>query len=149
MTDYLLEKRFDDRDTAEDAATQFIDFCKGRAWVLTDVGADTYGFTHRTFLEYFAASPARQERIQAPKRFSLFCFPLFEAGTAEIVPQLAVQILGRSVEDGADDFLELCVGRARSPSVAGRRQLSSFSARALEFVVPRPSVLRGTSPAAW
>ncbi len=56
MTEYLLRKRFDQEEDAEQAATEFIDFCKGRAWVLTDVGSNLYGFTHRTFLEYFAAS---------------------------------------------------------------------------------------------
>jgi hypothetical protein len=39
---YLLEKRFDDADIAESAAEEFIDFCKGRAWVLTDVGEEKY-----------------------------------------------------------------------------------------------------------
>jgi predicted NACHT family NTPase len=58
---YLLEKRFEDEDEARAAAENFIDFCSGRAWVLTDVGTTAEGerlfaFTHRTFLEYFAAS---------------------------------------------------------------------------------------------
>jgi hypothetical protein len=42
------------------AAHEFITFCRGRAWILTDVGTDPadiplYNFTHRTFCEYFTA----------------------------------------------------------------------------------------------
>jgi hypothetical protein len=53
-TDYLCPKRFEDRDEAEGAAKQFIEFCRGRAWVFTDTGTTKegdrlYQFTHRTF----------------------------------------------------------------------------------------------------
>jgi predicted NACHT family NTPase len=58
--DYLCPKRFEDRDEAEQAAREFIEFCRGRAWVFTDTGTTKegdglYQFTHRTFLEYFTA----------------------------------------------------------------------------------------------
>jgi hypothetical protein len=57
---YLSEWQFNDMVLAERAATEFMRFCKGRAWVLSDVGTDKAGvslfqFTHRTFLEYFTA----------------------------------------------------------------------------------------------
>ena len=67
MKAYLREKRFDSDDSAEQAANEFIDFCKGRAWVLTDVGSELYGFTHRTFLEYFAASQSFREQPDAQR----------------------------------------------------------------------------------
>lgn len=140
MTDYLLEKRFEDRESAEDAALQFIDFCKGRAWVLTEVGADTFGFTHRTFLEYFAASQLVRTN-PGPKPLFDRLRSSIESATAEVVPQLALQILGRQVEDGADNFLEICVNAANADE-RNARQLTSFAARALEFVVPRPAIVR-------
>ncbi len=57
---FLRQKRYDDQNEAEAIARQFIEFCKGRAWVFTDTGTTKegealYQFTHRTFLEYFAA----------------------------------------------------------------------------------------------
>lgn len=60
-TEYLCLKRFEDRDEAEMAARQFVEFCRDRAWVFTQVGTTgsghgLYQFTHRTFLEYFAAA---------------------------------------------------------------------------------------------
>jgi len=44
-----------------DAAREFVDFCRGRMWVFSDAGTTAsgerlYAFTHRTFLEYFAAA---------------------------------------------------------------------------------------------
>ena len=60
LTDFLNRERFANREDAENAASSFIDFCTGRAWVLTNINSDQtgelYGFTHRTFLEYFAAT---------------------------------------------------------------------------------------------
>lgn len=142
MTKYLLEKRFDLAEDAEEAATQFIDFCKGRAWVLTDVGAELYGFTHRTFLEYFAAS--QLVRIHhAPDRLLDALWAHLAAAEWDVVAQLAVQMIGKSIEDGADDFLALLVERAvEVPEVEARSNYLSFACRALEFVVPRPPVMR-------
>jgi hypothetical protein len=139
---YLLEKRFDDPDVAERAAEEFIDFCKGRAWVLTDVGHEKYGFTHRTFLEYFSASQLvrlnpRPEALFAVLRDHL-CAREWDA-----VAQLALQILGRTVEDGADDFLKITIQAAASVDGHSRVNLLSFASRALQFIVPRPEVVRG------
>ena len=58
--EYLLDRLYENEYEAEEAAKDFIYFCKGRAWVLTDTGTtkkgeNIYQFTHRTFLEYFTA----------------------------------------------------------------------------------------------
>jgi hypothetical protein len=142
MKTYLLRKRFDDEEAAEQAATEFIDFCKGRAWVLTDVGAELYGFTHRTFLEYFAAS--QLVRLHPNARALLDeLWPHIVRAEWDVVAQLALQILGKSVEDGADDFLELLLERTgHTSAVAEQSGALSFACRALAFIVPRPPVLR-------
>ena len=138
---YLLEKRFDDADVAEAAAEEFIDFCKGRAWVLTDVGEEKYGFTHRTFLEYFSASQLVRLHPGAEQLFTALRDRL-SARELDVVGQLALQILGRTVEDGADDFLQLTVEAASSVAPLERVNLLSFASRALQFIVPKPNVLR-------
>jgi predicted NACHT family NTPase len=61
VTGYLHGRRFDHPDDAASAAREFVAFCRGRAWVFTEVGSDAQGdalftFTHRTFMEYFAAA---------------------------------------------------------------------------------------------
>jgi NACHT domain len=141
IKNYLLEKRFDDADVAEGAAEEFIDFCKGRAWVLTDVGEEKYGFTHRTFLEYFSASQLVRLNPSAERLFGALEGHL-SAREWDVVAQLALQILGRTVEDGADNFLDLTILAANSAEPAQKVNLLSFAARALHFIVPRPAVLR-------
>ena len=142
IKNYLLEKRFDDADIAETAANEFIDFCKGRAWVLTDVGEEQYGFTHRTFLEYFSANQLVRLYTSADRLFPVLRDRLI-ASEWDVVAQLALQILGRTVEDGADDFLKLTVEAADSAAdPSAKANLLSFASRALQFIVPRPNVLR-------
>jgi NACHT domain len=142
MTQYLLAKRFDNEEDAEQAATEFIDFCKGRAWVLTDIGAELYGFTHRTFLEYFAANQLVRLNPNAQALVNEL-WPRIVSAEWDVLAQLAVQILGKTVEDGADDFLDALLQRLdvshESPETINSL---SFACRALEFIVPRPSVLR-------
>lgn len=142
VKDYLLKKRYDNEEDAEQAATDFIDFCKGRAWVLTDVGSELYGFTHRTFLEYFAASQLVRTKRDA-KALLTKLWPHIRRAEWEVVAQLAVQILGRFVDDGADDFLELVLTRAHnSKNKTESYNAIAFSCRSLNFIVPRPPVLR-------
>lgn len=134
MKGYLLQKRFDVEEDAEQAATEFIDFCKGRAWVLTDVGAELYGFTHRTFLEYFAASQLVKLHPSADRLFEEL-WPRVAHYEWDVVAQLATQILGKTVEDGADDLLDNLVARSLEASDMDERLAGlSFASRALEFV---------------
>lgn len=139
LTKYLRDKRFDTDEEAESAAIQFIEFCEGRAWVLTDVGAQTYGFTHRTFLEYFAASQLVRLHTSAETLYGELRTKI-RSGASDVVAQLSVQILGRTTEDGADDFLKLVVSDIDGVSDENVN-LASFAGRALNFVVPRPQVL--------
>ena len=141
IKNYLLDKRFDDADIAEAAAEGFIDFCKGRAWVLTDVGEEKYGFTHRTFLEYFSASQLVRLHTSADRLFDVLRDRLI-ARQWDVVAQLALQILGRTVEDGSDDFLSLTIEAANTAEPLAKANLVLFASKALQFIVPRPDVLR-------
>jgi hypothetical protein len=142
MKSYLLEKRFDDEYEAENAATEFIDFCKGRAWVLTDIGSELYGFTHRTFLEYFAASQIVRLNPDPTKLFT-YLEKRLKGGGWEVVAQLALQIINKTVEDGADDFLEVLLKKVETLDDARLKTVHlAFSTQALTYIVPRPPVLR-------
>ncbi|KAM3098991.1 NACHT domain-containing protein, partial [Phormidesmis sp. 146-35] len=52
LTDYLRDQGFGE---PREKANRLIDQLRHRNWILCDRGADTYGFVHRTFLEYFCA----------------------------------------------------------------------------------------------
>jgi hypothetical protein len=142
MKGYLLKKRFDNEEEAENAAVEFVDFCKGRAWVLTDVGAELYGFTHRTFLEYFAASQIVRENTD-PARLFDYLVERLRSGGWEVVAQLALQILNKAVEDGADDFLDILLAyAAEDTEFPVKSKLLAFATQSLTYIVPRPDVLR-------
>ncbi|WP_406244209.1 NACHT domain-containing protein [Streptomyces anulatus] len=146
MTQFLVEKRFDDEAVAEDAANQFVDFCTGRAWVLTDMGADThqslYAFTHRTFLEYFAATQLVRKNHTPEKLFDVL-HARISAQEWEVVAQLALQILSQNVDDGGDDFLEMVLAAIQdTDSLSKKINLVTFAARSLGFMVPRPQIIQ-------
>ncbi|MBB6393538.1 energy-coupling factor transporter ATP-binding protein EcfA2 [Actinomadura coerulea] len=142
----VLASRYEDEDEAYQAADEFLDFCAGRAWVLTDVGSNSlqplYGFTHRTFLEFFAASQLVKQNPQ-PKAVWEKIRTHVNDGTWEIVSQLAIQILDRNYEGGADAILSMIVDEAkRSSSAATRAIYLSFAIRNLETVFPGANIIK-------
>ena len=123
-------------------ADDFLEFCTGRAWILTDVGITAgepiYGFAHRTFLEYFAAeylvrSHPRPEDIWAALRRHLV------TGEWEVIAQIALHLLDRSFDRGADNFLRLALTDERS-TPAEREHIRDFVCRALEEVPVAPDI---------
>lgn len=144
-TEYLVSWRYEDADEAERAARGFIDFCKGRAWVFTDVGTTASGeplfqFTHRTFLEYFAAGHLVRKFASAEALAAALLDRLAQEEW-DMVAQLAVQMLNENIEGAADEFLVKVVDAAEADSVAGRN-LIAFAVRCLAFVVPNPKVTK-------
>lgn len=139
--DYLLERRFDDRDEAEMAARQFIDFCKGRAWVFTDTGAGLYQFTHRTFLEYFTAFHLVR-RHSSPESLLDVLIERIAKREWDIVSQLAIQLLNKFSEGAGDEILTTLVDRAKQLNVTRVESwnLISFAVRCLDFIVPSSRV---------
>ncbi|MFE2976457.1 NACHT domain-containing protein [Streptomyces sp. NPDC059258] len=142
---FLLAKRFEDEDEAENAATEFVDFCTGRAWVLSNVGSDDtqelYGFTHRTFLEYFAANQLVRLNPTAAQLFSRLRKKIAHAEW-DVVSQLALQIIGNNTENGMDNFLERVIQESNSAPPDERANLIAFAGRSLSFAVPNPILVR-------
>jgi hypothetical protein len=149
LANHLMAKQFDE-DEAIAAAEQFVEFCTGRAWILTDVGAtDTeprYGFTHRTFMEYFAAEYLARTHPTAHHLWEALR-PQVLSGEWEIVAQIVLQLLDRNVDGGADDLLRLVL--AEIPVDHHQRsQLHGFAARTLGYVQPGHDVIREVTAAA-
>ncbi len=138
-----LEPAFSSLPEAEQAARQFIEFCRGRGWVLTDVGTTASGeslfaFTHRTFMEYFAAFELVR-RHNGPENIARTVLPHIAAAEWEIVAQLAVQISDRHFRDGAARLLSTVLTNKRYRSAASRRNIHAFAMRCLGFAhVPVP-----------
>lgn len=139
IADYLHERKFSDFDEAWEASQSFISFCTGRAWVLTDLGLtrgeSRYGFTHRTFLEYFAARQIVRDNPSAEALFE-FLLPRIERAELDIVAQIAIQVLDEFLDGSASDVVQLAADRARGmePSSAAARNLISFAARSCSYI---------------
>jgi hypothetical protein len=144
--DYLCLKRFEDRDEAEQAAREFIEFCRGRAWVFTDTGTTKegdrlYQFTHRTFLEYFTASYLKRT-YSTPDRLAEVLLPKVANQEWDVVAQLAFQLQNKDIEDAGDELLSILIEQADKTEGEEAWNLLSFAARCLEFMVPSPRVTR-------
>jgi len=145
---YLLHRRFEDPDQAKAAAREFIEFCRGRAWVFTDTGTTKegeglYQFTHRTFLEYFTASHLFRTHPTAASLEKVL-LPRIIKREWDVVSQLSVQILNRNVEGAGDELLASFLNRADTKRIGSesRWTLISFISRCLNFIVPSPRVTR-------
>jgi GTPase SAR1 family protein len=144
--DYLIIRRFEDRAEAESAASDFIGFCRGRAWVFTDTGTTAdgerlYQFTHQTFLEYFTADylvrtrPTSEDLVEA-------LMPKIARREWDIVAQLTFQMHNRRLEGAGDELLLALVNNLEHLDSEEQWNVLSFAVRCLEFIVPSPKVTR-------
>ncbi|MGC4887213.1 NACHT domain-containing protein [Micromonospora sp. DT227] len=140
---YLTAKHFD-HDEAVKTAEEFLDFCTGRAWILSDVdtinGQPAYGFTHRTFLEYFAAEYIVRTRGSLSELHS-FLRDRISGGRFHVVGQIVLQLFDRVTDDGADELIRLLIGRMPSGE-AGEAALVAFACRALSHVMLSPHTMK-------
>lgn len=139
LADYLVSKSFD-TDDASAAAEEFAEFCTGRAWILTDVGTTRneplFGFTHRTFMEYFAAERMVRKHTDASSLWGALR-PHISEGAWDVVSRIALQLHDRNVDDGAEAVLLLALADGQT----------GFAANALQYVTPRPDVVDGITRA--
>jgi len=150
-TDYLCPRYFEDRDEAEKAGCDFIQFCRGRAWVFTDTGTmkegdSLYQFTHRTFLEYFTARHlVRNSRNLDDLQETLV--PKICKREWDVVAQLAFRIQDKQTEGAGDELLSTLIKESHKTQGSEKGNLISFAVRCLEFMVPSPSVRRDITKA--
>lgn len=142
--DYLIGRRFEDEDAARQEAKRFVEFCRGRAWVFTDMGTTAdgeglYKFTHRTFLEFFAAEHLVRT-YATPAELGEVLRPRIQRGEWDVVAELAFQLQDDNV-DGAGDTLLLDL-LADAPDDEVGDASFGFAARTLSFLVPRRQTCR-------
>lgn len=118
------------RDTAsinppedQSRAQQFVDFCADRAWLLSAKGYSARGdrlfaFTHRTFMEYYAAE-CLVRIAQSVTEVADAIVGAFEADPSSVVPDVMVQAVDDKFDRGAEQVLKYLLERTRT--VAGYR----------------------------
>jgi hypothetical protein len=146
-SEFLHGRGFESLDAARDAAREFVTFCTGRMWVFSDAGTTAtgeclYSFTHRTFLEFFAAAQLAYDS-DTPEKLARTLAPRVARGEWEIVAELAVQIKDSTSRDGAQRIYAELLGGRRRRSVEGKSNILQFMARTLRSVDPTPTLTRG------
>jgi hypothetical protein len=115
-------------------------------WVFSDAGTTTageslYSFTHRTFLEFFAAAQLAYD-CDTPERLARTLASHVARGEWEIVAELAVQIKDSTSRDGARRVYEELLGERRHRSAKGKGNILQFMAWTLRSANPTPALTR-------
>ncbi|WP_159448530.1 NACHT domain-containing NTPase [Demequina sp. NBRC 110052] len=138
QTSEYLTPFFSSVEAAHVAAQQFVDFCRGRAWVLSEAGTDQdgralYRFTHRTFLEYFAAFEITR-RFGESEQLARLILPRVSRGEWDEVAQLAIQIHDGNRLNGAEAVIRRLISDRRRRSSDKADLVSAFAWRVLSTV---------------
>lgn len=143
---FLYERGFELRHDAEAAAAEFVAFCRGRAWILGDAGTTArgetlYTFTHRTFLEYFAAAYLATAH-DTPEKLARALAPHIARDEWDVLGQLAVQIKDAGTDRGAERVLVALLGDKRRTSPEAQTHIVAFAARCLDVAEVPPALVR-------
>ncbi|WP_189382993.1 NACHT domain-containing protein [Gemmobacter nanjingensis] len=82
---------YSDRTRSVEAARTLVDFITGRAWVMCEVGPNTFKFTHRTFLEYFFARRIEEEAGSVRDLIQRSLYQKIVSAEWDVVNHLALQ----------------------------------------------------------
>jgi hypothetical protein len=79
---------------AKHRAREFVEFCAGRAWLLGYTGSSPAGerlfiFTHRTFMEFFAAEGLARN-IGAPEELATIVCEAYKENASSVLPELII-----------------------------------------------------------
>jgi len=145
-SEFLHGRGFESIDAAQEAAREFVEFCRGRIWVFSDAGTTVsgeklYAFTHRTFLEYFAAAHLAYGS-DAPEQLADAIADHVARSEWLLVAELAVQIKDRTCNDGAKRVYAVLLNEPSDRSLEERDGLLRFLALCLRSVDPSPQRVR-------
>ena len=145
-SEFLHGRGFESIDAAREAASEFVEFCRGRIWVFSDAGTTVsgeklYAFTHRTFLEYFAAAHLAYGS-DTPEQLADAIASHVAHSEWLLVAELAVQIKDRTCNDGAKRVYAVLFDELSGRSLEQRDGLLRFLALCLRSVDPSPQRVR-------
>ncbi len=145
LADYFAVEAFADRANAIRAADEFVDFCKGRAWVLSEVGLSVddeplFKFTHRTFMEYFAAVELSRLYSDSAK-LGRTLLPKVARNEWDVVARLAIHVRNRSNKQGAELAIKAMLQGSKSRSWGYRENVLNFLARTVDYLPTSPRIV--------
>ncbi|MBV9648510.1 MAG: NACHT domain-containing protein [Pseudonocardiales bacterium] len=118
----------EERQFAED----FAEFISGRAWLVdtigrNDAGVVLYQFTHRTFMEYFAAEHYARS-LHEPRDLAVLALNALTREGQIVVAQLVLQIRGRTHPEEVSRCVELVVSVVSYTPLERRVEAAKFAA---------------------
>jgi hypothetical protein len=142
--EFLFGRGYESKEEARAAAQEFIEFCRGRMWVFSEVGTTAkgdklYAFTHRTFMEYFAAGYLAATS-DTPEQLALALAPHICAGDWTVVSDLAIQIKAGWTDRAADRIYATLLDRRGD--YRDRFQCLMFLAACVSSTRPSPTTVR-------
>jgi hypothetical protein len=127
----------DSRSRSERFASQVLSLWRGRRWLLVRSGerdgVDYFRFSHRTFLEYFAAQQVGADCRTASElcqRISHY----IASRSATVFCLLAVQLYARPGRGAGDEILEFLTNETMQGDLRKRWNFGAFSAECLPLV---------------
>jgi hypothetical protein len=153
MTEFLQDRRFEDREDAVAAAEQSVHFAYERAWVFSDAGTTAHGeklytFTHHTFLEYFAAAHLAYDCDSPEDLANRLATPVVRQEW-DMVGQLAVQIKDRTANRGGERIIKKLLDESHGRAFEELSNVLGFLARCLAFTDPSPQLVRALTSQAF
>ncbi|HMJ33357.1 MAG TPA: NACHT domain-containing protein [Baekduia sp.] len=145
-TTYLQRWRFGDAAEARAGARDFIQFCRGRAWVFSDqqstspTGEDLFAFTHRTFLEYFTAMYLVSTHSETSDLLDAL-LPRIKQREWDVVCRITLQMHARGRLGGADDVVCALAETAEVSLVEHKGPILETMLRTVGAMVPSPKAL--------
>ena len=143
--EFVYGRGFETEDEAQAAAREFIEFCRGRMWVFSDAGTTAdgerlYAFTHRTFMEYFAAWHLAATS-DTPEALAQRIVEHAGSGAWTLVVELAMQIKAQGTDRGADRIYSFLLDQETDEPFVWSRLLG-FLTDCLASTRPSPATAR-------
>lgn len=132
---YLRDTVGVEEGEARRRASEFLEFCADRAWLLgttgTERGERLFGFTHRTFFEYFAAEAITRMSID-PSSLASTLMEAHAKDETSVLPELLLQSIDQKMDRGASQTFQKVCERTNDEGLVVR----------LMEGVPLPSAIR-------
>ncbi|MFF3713303.1 NACHT domain-containing protein [Streptomyces phaeochromogenes] len=128
-----------DEMDAANRAQDFLDFCADRAWLLTYQGTDDrdqrlFGFTHRTFMEYFAAE-AIVRRSRTIEEIVNEIARAYEADASSVLADVIFQCADDKYDGGAREVVAGLMDKSRG---LGQKSASKYISLCLRIMNAAP-----------
>jgi hypothetical protein len=142
--EYFDEWQYANPVEARRAAHEFVEFCKGRAWILTDVGTRSYrpifAFTHRTFLEYFTA--LHYVETMSELELKRFIVAVCGQSTWNMVSQMTVQLAAGKRRGLEDELIRTLHQSLRARTIESQINVATVCVATLRNLPLRPATVK-------